>query len=396
VASARIDRQPQGASAMTDLQERVQAAPDAGAAEEVVRLDSVSKVYGTAKAVDQLSLTIRKGEILTLLGPSGCGKTSTLRMTIGLERASSGTIHQRGRVVDDPQRGRFVPSHKRDMGMVFQSYAIWPNMTVAQNVAYPLRVRKVKRDEIERRVNAVLELVGLSGFGGRGATELSGGQQQRVAIARSIVFEPDLLLLDEPFSNLDTKLREQMRGEVKVLQRRLGMTVLFVTHDQIEALSLSDRIAVMHQGRIEQLGSPEDLYRRPASALVRDFLGRIILLEGTVAERRGGEAVVTLRHGERLLAKQLRSDLAVGQRCFVAVRPEHVLLDGAGPQTESEVNRIRGHIEAKLFLGDCYEARVKLSSGESITVTLPADHPAPEGAQIRLYLPDDKVQAWPA
>jgi ABC-type Fe3+/spermidine/putrescine transport system ATPase subunit len=376
--------------------ESIGAPPVVEAADEVVRLDCVSKTYGGARAVDRLSLTIQKGEILTLLGPSGCGKTSTLRMVIGLERASSGTIYHRRAVVDDPIRGRFVPSHKRDMGMVFQSYAIWPHMSVAQNIAYPLQVRGVKRSEIERRVTHVLELVGLAGFGARRTTELSGGQQQRVAIARSIVFEPDLLLLDEPFSNLDYKLREQMRGELKILQRRLGMTVLFVTHDQIEALSLSDRIAVMNQGKVEQMGAPEELYRRPASPLVRDFLGRIILLEGTVIERRGGGAVMALRDGERLHADQIHGNVAAGAPCFLAVRPEHVSLDTADSHGQLGANKLVATIEAKLFLGDSYEARVKLSSGESVTVSLPADYPTTEGAQIRLHLPQDKVQLWQA
>jgi ABC-type Fe3+/spermidine/putrescine transport system ATPase subunit len=378
------------------MQEFAGIRPSGEVAEEVVRLDSVSKIYGAAKAVDQLSLTIRKGEILTLLGPSGCGKTSTLRMVIGLERVSSGTIYHRRAVVDDPARGQFVPSHKRDMGMVFQSYAIWPHMSVTQNIAYPLQVRGAKRDEIARRVNHVLELVGLAGFGGRRATELSGGQQQRIAIARSIVFEPDLLLLDEPFSNLDSKLRKQMRGELKVLQRRLGMTVLFVTHDQIEALSLSDRIAVMHQGRVEQLGTPEELYRWPASPLVRDFLGHIISLEGTVTERRGGGAVVTLRDGERIHAGQAHGNVAVGRPCFIAVRPEHVILDTADGCGQLGANDLVATVEAKLFLGDSYEARVKLPSGESVTVNLPADYQTREGAQIRLHLLQDKVQLWQA
>ncbi len=377
---------------MTAVWEGVNARP----IDEVVRLDAVSKIYGTFKAVEQLSLTIRKAEILTLLGPSGCGKTSTLRMVIGLERASSGIIYQRDTVVDDPARGVFIPSHKRNMGMVFQSYAIWPHMSVAQNIAYPLQVRGVRRDEIERRVSDMLDLVGLAGLGGRGAMELSGGQQQRVALARSLVFAPDLLLLDEPFSNLDSKLREQMRGELKVLQRRLGMTILFVTHDQIEALSLSDRIAVMYQGRVEQLGSPEELYRRPASPLVRDFLGRIILLEATLSERQGTGAIVTLRDGQRLCAGQLHGNVEVGSRCFLAVRPEHVILDIADTHSRPEANRLVATIEAKLFLGESYEARVKLPSGESITVTLPADHAAGEGAQIRLHLPQQRLQLWQA
>src|SRR5437763_312066 len=229
--------------------------------EVVLRLVGVSKFFGAVKAVDRVSLDVTEGEILTLLGPSGCGKTTTLRMAIGLERCSEGEILYQGRVVDSARV--HVPTHKRNMGMVFQSYAIWPHMTVFENVAYPLRVRGVKGSKVREEVQRVLELVDLPGLGERPATMLSGGQQQRVALARSLVFEPRILLLDEPFSNLDAKLREQMRAELRVLQRRLGITVLFVTHDQVEALSLSDRIAVMNAGHVEQIGTPTELYLDP-------------------------------------------------------------------------------------------------------------------------------------
>src|SRR5438093_4156339 len=249
----------------------------------VLRLDGVSKSYGTVQAVDRASLEVERGEIFTLLGPSGCGKTTTLRLVAGLEHPDAGEIALRGRVVASASRRLFVPPHKRNLGMVFQSYAIWPHMNVFENVAYPLRLRGVKRRTIRDRVTQVLDLVGLGGLERRSATLLSGGQMQRLALCRALVYEPDLLLLDEPFSNLDAKLREQMRVELKVLQRRLGVTVLFVTHDQIEALSLSDRIAVMQRGRVEQVGAPRSLYERPASAFVRDFLGQTVILRGSVA-----------------------------------------------------------------------------------------------------------------
>ena len=261
-------------------------APDSG--ETVLALDGVSKLFGAAAAVDRTSLEVKRGEIFTLLGPSGCGKTTTLRLVAGLEQPDAGEITLRGRLVASAPRRLFVPPNKRNLGMVFQSYAIWPHMTVFDNVAYPLTLRGMKRAAIRDKVGRVLGLVGLEGLETRAATLLSGGQMQRLALCRALVYEPDLLLLDEPFSNLDAKLREQMRVEVKLLQRRLGITVLFVTHDQVEALSLSDRIAVMQRGRVEQVGPPRHLYERPASAFVRDFLGQTVLLRGRVGPARAG------------------------------------------------------------------------------------------------------------
>ena len=211
----------------------------------VLRLIDVTKRFGPIAAVEGVSLDVRRGEVLTLLGPSGCGKTTTLRMVIGLERCDAGEIIYDDRVVDSPERGMFQPTHKREMGMVFQSYAIWPHMSVFDNVAFPLRVRGVGGGRLNEAVQQALELVDLGGFAPRPATQLSGGQQQRVALARSLVFSPRILLLDEPFSNLDAHLRDTMRAELRRLQRRLGITVLLVTHDQVEALSVSDRIAVM-------------------------------------------------------------------------------------------------------------------------------------------------------
>ncbi|HTE87136.1 MAG TPA: ABC transporter ATP-binding protein, partial [Dehalococcoidia bacterium] len=239
----------------------------------VVTLRGVTKSFGRVEVLHGLDLEVRRGEILTLLGPSGCGKTTTLRLVIGLERCSEGEISYEGRIVDSRRRRVFVPPHKRNMGMVFQSYAIWPHMTVFENVAYPMKARHAKSSEITTMVGRALELVGLGGLASRPAPQLSGGQQQRVALARSLVYEPELLLLDEPFSNLDAHLREEMRAEVKVLQRRLGTTILFVTHDQTEAMSLADRVAVMDRGSIAQIGTPQELYGTPTSPTVRDFMG---------------------------------------------------------------------------------------------------------------------------
>ena len=377
-------------------------APAQAPAQTVLELNNVSKIFGAVKAVDGVSLDLRKGEVLTLLGPSGCGKTTTLRLVIGLERSDSGTIVFNGRTVDEPGTGAYVPTHKREMGMVFQSYAIWPHMTVFENVAYPLRVRRWKNDRVREAVERSLALVDLAGLGQRPATMLSGGQQQRVAVARALVFEPELLLLDEPFSNLDAKLREQTRAELKVLQRRLGITVLLVTHDQIEALSLSDRIAVMSQGRVEQLGTPQELYRAPASAHVRDFLGRTIVFAGEVAERApsGGGTVIALQGGARIASSIAATEgLTVGQRCHVAVRPEQVEVhpaDSTRAPAAGTANTLQGKIEALLFIGDRYEARIMLPWGESILVYLPATDQWAEGMAVTLMVPAHEVRLWPA
>ncbi len=357
----------------------------------VLSLHNVSKLFGNVRAVDNISLDVAEGEILTLLGPSGCGKTTTLRMTIGLERCSSGDILYEDRVVDSSATGVHVPTHKRNMGMVFQSYAIWPHMTVFENVAYPLRVRGTKPAVIREEVQRVLDLVGLGGFAERPATMLSGGQQQRVALARSLVFHPKLLLLDEPFSNLDAKLREQMRSEVKVLQRRLGITVLFVTHDQLEALSLSDRIAVMYQGRVEQVGTPDELYLHPGSPVVRDFLGRTLVFQAqSLAD--GAVPRVKLKDGTVLTCGG-GAAVPASQQCAVAIRPENVEVRAAD-QTGDPRNALPGIIEALLFIGDRYEARVGLTSGESVLVYLPLTTVWLEGQRVALLLPPEHLRVW--
>ena len=259
-----------------------QAVSESDEKETILRLEGINKFFASHKAVDDLSLEIKEGEIFTLLGPSGCGKTTTLRQIAGLEQPDGGKIFFRDQLLVSPLEKMNVPTHKRKMGMVFQSYAIWPHLTVFETVAYPLRARKVKNPEIQKRVMDTLELVGLKGMENRQGPALSGGQQQRVALARALIYEPSILLLDEPFSNLDVKLREQMRVELKLLQRRVGVTVILVTHDQLEALSLSDRIAIMNQGKVEQVGTPKELYEKPRSAFVRDFVGKCITLDAEI------------------------------------------------------------------------------------------------------------------
>jgi iron(III) transport system ATP-binding protein len=292
-------------------------------------LEDVCCNFGGVVAVDRFDLAVAAGEFVTLLGPSGCGKTTTLRMVAGLERTAAGRISIGERIVSDPAAGIFVPPEARRLGVVFQSYAIWPHMTVFENVAYPLQVRRRPSAEIRQQVTAALHLVEMEGFADRPSPALSGGQQQRVAIARALVFEPQVLLLDEPLSNLDARLRTQMGDEFRALQRRLAITCLYVTHDQEEAMALSDRVVVMDRGHALQIGTPEAIYRRPASREVAAFFGAPNLLDGRVTACRPhseGEFCLAVEgegwHGECRAAEAFRPSDPV----IVLVRPENVTL----------------------------------------------------------------------
>ncbi|MBL8549250.1 MAG: ABC transporter ATP-binding protein [Hyphomonadaceae bacterium] len=363
-----------------------------GGAEEVLRFEAVTRRFDGAVVVDAIELALRRGEILALLGPSGCGKTTTLRMAIGLERSSAGRIMHGGVAVDAPAERIFAPPERRNMGIVFQSYAVWPHLSVFENVAFPLRTRKVAEPEIEARVRASLARVGMQDFAERPGGKLSGGQQQRVAIARSLVYEPQVLLLDEPFSNLDAHLRHQVRRDLRQLQRELGLSILFVTHDQAEALAISDRVAIMRAGRIEQIGAPQDLYERPQTPFVRDFLGRWVKLAAAVDAVRGGETHVALADGATIVA--LQGGHAPGARVLVAVRPERIAFvadDGRAPR-----NAIAATIRALHFLGDQYEAELAFASGETAHVFLPAVGGWREGQTIRLELAPEAIHLWPA
>lgn len=315
------------------------------------------KRFGSERAVDEVSFGIRRGGFLTLLGPSGCGKTTTLMCIAGLHRLDAGEIRVGDATYSSAATGTFVPPEKRDIGMVFQSYAIWPHMTVAQNVAYPLEIRKLGRAEIDERVNEVLRLVGLGDMTGRLATQLSGGQQQRAALARAIVFRPRLLLFDEPLSNLDLKLREQMRIELKRIQHEVGITSVYVTHDQAEALVMSDEIIVMSKGRIQQRGGPQDIYARPVNRYVSNFIGVANLLEGTVVRVTApgrGEFEVNHENARVHLPCRLGEGLGEGSPAVLSVRPENV-------QATREANGgpcLEGEVLQTIFLGNCLECRV--------------------------------------
>jgi iron(III) transport system ATP-binding protein len=282
-------------------------------------------------AIDGVSFAVPAGEIVVLLGPSGCGKTTTLRCVAGLEHPTSGDISIAGRVVSSPQRGILVPPRSRDLGMVFQSYAVWPHMTVRQNVVYPLKHRKTARGEANRKVDEVLKLVGLSEYADRPVVALSGGQMQRVALARSIVYRPQLLLLDEPLSNLDAKLRLRLRDDLRIILKQTGMTALYVTHDQAEAVVLGDRIGVMRDGKLLQIGTPDQIYNRPADLFVANFTGATNELAGTLVERNGEFGTVDFGDGRRGQATLLQP-LKVGEKVRIALRPENIAIgshDGA-------------------------------------------------------------------
>ena len=343
-------------------------------------------------AIDDLSFTIEQGEFFTLLGPSGCGKTTTLRCVAGLERPQSGRICLRGRAVFDARERVFVVPNQRNIGMVFQSYAIWPHLTVFNNVAFPLKAAglpnvKSTRDKVAR----ALELVGLSGLEERPATQLSGGQQQRVALARALVKDPDLLLLDEPLSNLDTKLRERMRSELKRLQRELGITTLYVTHDQMEGILLSDRIAVMNRGRILQLGKPDDVYERPNSQFVADFMGSTNLLTGILRQKVHAATLAVVETDLGPLLCSFAAGLASGSRVVISVRPENIKITKDG--TSDENNILEGRVKERTYYLGMVEYAIDVL-GFELRVRSAADGAEINGnGTVRLRLAADKCVA---
>jgi iron(III) transport system ATP-binding protein len=357
-----------------------------------VRLEAVSKRFGAVNAVEDVSLNIEHGAFVTLLGRSGCGKTTTLRMIAGLERNDRGRILIGERLVSSPESGVFLPPERREIGMVFQSYAIWPHMTVFENVAYPLQVRKRPRAEIVSRVEATLKLLEMEGLSQRPATALSGGQQQRVAIARSLVFEPAVLLMDEPLSNLDAKLREQMRVELRALQRRLAITTIYVTHDQDEAMALADRVVVMHQGRVLQVAPPEGIYRRPANRTVADFFGMPNLLAAKIREvRREADWICAHVEGNGWQGWSMAPPEAhAGDSVTVMVRPEAIAISATPPV--SPVGIVwRGRLTQSLFRGSRRLAEIDAGT-VVLHVEAPADASYATGDEV--YLQASTSQTW--
>jgi putative spermidine/putrescine transport system ATP-binding protein len=329
-----------------------------------VRFDHVEKSYdGRQLVVKDLNLDIAQGEFLTLLGPSGSGKTTTLMMLAGFETATAGEIYLDGKPIN-----RIAPEH-RNIGMVFQSYALFPHMTVAENVGFPLSVRGIKGNAAEQRVLRALEKVGLKGFESRRPAQMSGGQQQRVAVARALVFEPQLVLMDEPLSALDKQLREQLQYEIKRLHSELGITIVYVTHDQTEALAMSDRVAVFHQGRIQQIDAPTQLYERPSNAFVAQFIGENNTLHGHVSALNGSTCEVTLLNGTRLPAQAVAVQ-QVGQATRLSVRPERIHLNPPAGAVETLVS---GTVVDVTYLGRYARLRLHACGLEDFIVTLPND-----------------------
>jgi iron(III) transport system ATP-binding protein len=318
-----------------------------------------------------VSFDIAEGELFTLLGPSGCGKTTTLRAIAGLETPDSGIIRIAGREMFNSESGVNVALYDRDIGMVFQSYAIWPHMSVFENAAYPLRVARGKRyagGDIQTKTMQVLDMVGLAQFAKRPATQLSGGQQQRLALARAFTREPRLLLLDEPLSNLDAQLREQMRVELKRLQQETGVTAVYVTHDQAEALAISDRIAVMHEGRIAQIGQPKEIYSRPSCEFVANFIGRTNLIKGVLARDAVAESMGPVKTTIGELLCFFPNACAAGKSISLVVRPEHIAIAN-GEALSRETNRLSGHVRRETYLGEIVEYVVAVAGGELLVRT---------------------------
>ncbi len=334
-----------------------------------IRIEGLSKHYAGAQdgaaALHGLSLDIADNRFVTLLGPSGCGKTTTLRLIAGYLRPDAGTIRVNDAVLSSPDG--VVPPERRGMGMVFQNYAVWPHKTVFQNVAFGLQVRRTPAAEIRERVARMLDVVGLAGYETRLPNEISGGQQQRVALARSLVVEPDILLLDEPLSNLDAKLRERMRVELKQLQRRTGITFIYVTHDQAEALALSDDIAVLHQGVLQQFGPPRDIYTRPASRVVADFMGQVNFVPARIVQSVGRDARVSIGGAWQVTVPRPEG-IEAGAAIDIAVRPENIRLSRPSAPAGAVRPGLAGRVAESVYLGNAIEYVVALADDVRLRV----------------------------
>lgn len=342
----------------------------------IVSMMNVEKMYGENHVVKNMNLNIAEGEFLTLLGPSGCGKTTTLRMISGFEMLTSGTIKVQGESVEKKE------PYQRDVNTVFQNYALFPNMNVFDNVAYGLRVKKMKKEEIKNKVYETLKMVQLEGFEKRRITQMSGGQKQRVAIARAIINQPKVLLLDEPLGALDLKLRKQMQIELKRLQKKLGITFVYVTHDQEEALTMSDRIAVINEGKIEQLDTPDEIYRHPKTKFVANFIGETNLLDAVVLEVNGNQANIGTEVGKAVVSFEHKLMLEEEDGIAVSIRPENMKFS----RTEVDGFTIKGIVKEQIFVGNLIKMMILLNDGTEIKINrLDEGELADVGEMVYLY-----------
>ena len=345
----------------------------------IVRIADVDKSFDGERVVKKLNLDVERGEFLTMLGPSGCGKTTTLRMIAGFEVPTSGQIFLEGEDVDDKK------PNERNVNTVFQNYALFPHMNVFDNIAFGLVEKKVKKDEIRRRVEEMIRLVQLDGMEKRMPSQMSGGQKQRVAIARALVNRPKVLLLDEPLGALDLKLRKQMQGELKALQRRLGITFIYVTHDQEEALTMSDRIAVMNRGRLEQVGTPEEVYNHPETKFVADFIGESNIIEGYVEDMTEDSIEVTMESGKAVIPE---TGYRMEEMVYLCIRPENLKIS-----TEpKEGFRFRGQVREHIFIGSTNKTMIEMPNGQMLKSVTPAeDELVPVGTTVNVYLNPGKA-----
>ena len=354
-----------------------------------VRIEKLIKRFGNVTAVDGVDIHIPEGKIVTLLGPSGCGKTTTLRCVAGFENADEGQIWIGDQLIFDSKQKINISPQKRGMGMVFQSYAVWPHMTVYENIAFPLRIRKMSGKEINERVERAMNMVGIPELSKRLPSAISGGQQQRVAFARAIVYDPAVLLLDEPLSNLDAKLREHMRFEILELQRKLGVTTIYVTHDQEEAMVLSDEVMVMDLGQVIQRGGPEDIYFNPSNEFVADFIGKINFLNGVVQSNDEGRSVISIEdEGFKSEILTTRTDFSQGQKVLASIRPENIHIHTSKP--DESVNMWEARLERKNFLGGLFDMVVSIGDKE-LRCRTPFVIDAKSGTDVYIHIKPEDV-----
>jgi putative spermidine/putrescine transport system ATP-binding protein len=350
-----------------------------------VAFERVQKSYdGETLVVKDLNLSMPRGEFLTLLGPSGSGKTTCLMMLAGFETATHGEIKLDGVGINN------IPPHKRGIGMVFQNYALFPHMTIAENLSFPLEVRKIGKSDREAKIKRALEMVEMGDFGGRRPAQLSGGQQQRVALARALVFEPELVLMDEPLGALDKQLREKMQFEITHLAHELGITTVYVTHDQTEALTMSDRVAVFNDGRIQQVAAPDELYESPQNSFVAQFIGENNTMEGTIKEIKGGNAVVQLDNGELIDAKPVNVEKA-GDRTLISIRPERVEFNRE--RLNPDAHTLQAEVLEFIYMGDIFRTRLRVAGSDEFIIktrNAPDQRRLKPGEKIEIgWMPDD-------